>query len=117
MARKPCEDEVVSQLLELLQRDGHIAAEEFFSAEKNARLVMNAERYYRSTFHGRDESWDLRDTHMFETLLDIRSPLDDGKAKGHRLGAQLASWRCPRDFNERERRVEHRPVGAGAVWS
>jgi hypothetical protein len=34
MARKPCEDEVVSQLLELLQRDGHIAAEEFFSAEQ-----------------------------------------------------------------------------------
>ena len=86
MARKPCEDEVVSQLLELdkqrvLQRDGHIAAEEFFSAEQNARLVMNAERYYRSMFHGRDESWNLRDTHMFETLLDNRSPLDDGKAK------------------------------------
>jgi erythromycin esterase len=34
MARKQCEDEVVSQLLELLQRDGHIAAEEFFSAEQ-----------------------------------------------------------------------------------
>jgi erythromycin esterase-like protein len=84
----PCEDEVVFQLLELqskqrelLQRDGHIAAEEFFSAEQNARLVMNAERYYRSMFHGRDESWNLRDTHMFETLLDIRSHLDDGKAK------------------------------------
>ena len=42
---------------------------------------MNAERYYRSMFHGRDESWNLRDTHMLETLLDNRSPLDDGKAK------------------------------------
>lgn len=86
--KEPCEDEVVSQLLELqgrqrelLQRDGHIAAEEFFSAEQNARLVMNAERYYRSMFHGRDRSWNLRDTHMFETLLDIRSHLDGGKAK------------------------------------
>jgi erythromycin esterase-like protein len=86
--KEPCEDEVVAQLLELqskqrefLQRNGHIAAEEFFSAEQNARLVMNAERYYRSMFHGRDESWNLRDTHMFETLLDIRSHLDGGKAK------------------------------------
>jgi hypothetical protein len=34
----------------------NIAAEEFFSVEQNARLVMNAERYYRSMFHGRDES-------------------------------------------------------------
>jgi erythromycin esterase-like protein len=86
--KEPCEEEVVAQLLELQnkqpefrQRNGHIAAEEFFSAEQNARLVMNAERYYRSMFHGRDESWNLRDTHMFETLLDIRSHLDGGKAK------------------------------------
>jgi erythromycin esterase-like protein len=86
--KEPCEDEVVAQLLELQskrrelrQRDGHIAAEEFFSAEQNARLVMNAERYYRSMFHGRDQSWNLRDTHMFETLLDIRSHLNSGKAK------------------------------------
>jgi erythromycin esterase-like protein len=86
--KEPCEDEVVAQLLELQskqrelrQRNGHIAAEEFFSAEQNARLVMNAERYYRSMFHGRDESWNLRDTHMFETLLDIHSHLDGGKVK------------------------------------
>jgi len=35
---------------ELLQRDGHIAEKEYFSAEQNARLVLNAERYYRSMF-------------------------------------------------------------------
>src|SRR5205823_2433132 len=54
---------------------------EFFSAEQNARLVMNAERYYRAMFHGRDESWNLRDTHMFETLNELFGHLDSGSAK------------------------------------
>lgn len=86
--KEPCEDEVVDQLMELqqshielLRRDGHIAEEEFFSAEQNARLVMNAERYYRAMFHGRDESWNLRDAHMFETLLELLTHLDGDQAK------------------------------------
>lgn len=85
---EPCDDEVIDQLVELqrrqselMQRDGRVAEEEFFSAEQNARLVMNAERYYRSMYHGRDESWNLRDSHMFETLCELVSHLDDGKAK------------------------------------
>jgi erythromycin esterase-like protein len=85
---EPCEDEVVGQLVELrrkqhelMQRDGRIAEEEFFSAEQNARLVMNAERYYRAMFHGRDESWNLRDTHMFETVEELAEHLDHGKSK------------------------------------
>jgi erythromycin esterase-like protein len=64
-----------------MSRDGHIAEEEFFSAEQNARLVMNAERYYRAMFHGRDESRNLRDTHMFETLNELAAHLDSGRAK------------------------------------
>jgi erythromycin esterase-like protein len=86
--KEPCEEEVIEQLVELrrkyselMQRDGRIAEEEFFSAEQNARLVMNAERYYRAMFHGRDESWNLRDTHMFETLIELRTHLDSGQAK------------------------------------
>jgi len=73
-AAESCADEVVSQLLDfqrrtadLIQRDGHTAEDEFFFAEQNARLVKNAEAYYRSMFHGR-ESWNLRDTHMAEML-------------------------------------------------
>jgi erythromycin esterase-like protein len=65
---------VVDQLLdfqhrtaELMQRDGRLAEDEFFFAEQNARLIKNAEEYYRSMFRGR-ESWNLRDTHMVETL-------------------------------------------------
>src|SRR2546429_6962909 len=85
---EPCEDDVVAQLTELrrkyaeyIQRDGHIGEEEFFSAEQNARLVMNAERYYRAMFHGRASSWNLRDQHMFETLSELFSHLDSGQAK------------------------------------
>ena len=72
---RSCEDEVVAQLVELRRRaaeyasrDGWIAEDEFFFAEQNARLVRNAEQYYRSMFGGRAESWNLRDTHMMETL-------------------------------------------------
>src|SRR5256714_13377250 len=85
---EPCEEEVVSQLVELrrkygelISRDGHIGEEEFFSAEQNARLVANAERYYRAMFHGRAKSWELRDEHMFETLNQLIRHRDSGKAK------------------------------------
>ncbi|MFL5807047.1 MAG: erythromycin esterase family protein [Roseiflexaceae bacterium] len=73
-AAESCADAVVSQLLdfqrrsaELMRRDGRLAEDEFFFAEQNARLIKNAEAYYRTMFHGR-ESWNLRDTHMAETL-------------------------------------------------
>lgn len=42
---------------------------------------MNAERYYRSMFHGRASSWNLRDEHMFETLTELFTHLDGGRAK------------------------------------
>ena len=74
-----CEEEVVSQLVELhrravvyARRDGRIAADEYFYASQNARLVINAERYYRSMFRGRVSSWNLRDRHMVETLESLR---------------------------------------------
>jgi erythromycin esterase-like protein len=67
-----CEDEVVRQLKELRHCEDEYAGQDgdddFFSAEQNARLVANAERYYRSMFRGRVSSWNLRDTHMVETL-------------------------------------------------
>ncbi|HET6892973.1 MAG TPA: erythromycin esterase family protein [Pyrinomonadaceae bacterium] len=70
-----CERDVIEQLIELRRRaaeyasrDGRVAQDEFFFAEQNARLVLNAERYYRTMFRGRVESWNLRDTHMVETL-------------------------------------------------
>jgi erythromycin esterase-like protein len=72
---RSCEDDVVAELLELRRRaadyanrDGRIAADDYFFAEQNARLVRNAEAYYRAMFGGHVESWNLRDTHMMETL-------------------------------------------------
>ena len=81
--RPSCEREAVSQLLDLhrrraeyASRDGRVAADEFFFAEQNARLVKNAEEYYRTMFAGRAESWNVRDRHMTETLGELLTFLD-----------------------------------------
>ena len=81
-----CEDEVVDQLVELrqkagefLRRDGDVAAEELFFAEQNARLVKNAEQYYRSMFRGRASSWNLRDRHMVETIEALVAHLNGSR--------------------------------------
>jgi erythromycin esterase-like protein len=78
-----CEHEVVQQLLELQRRgaelsrqDSGIPEDEFFYAEQNARLVKNAEEYYRSMFRGRVSSWNLRDRHMAETLEALLAHFD-----------------------------------------
>jgi len=79
---RSCEDQAVQQLLELqrragaLSRDGAIPDDEFFQAEQNARLVKNAEEYYRTMFRGRISSWNLRDSHMAETLEALITHLD-----------------------------------------
>jgi erythromycin esterase-like protein/predicted phosphoribosyltransferase len=87
---KSCRDEVVSQLVELrrrateyARRDGRIAEDELFYAEQNARLVKNAEEYYRSMFFEEVSSWNLRDSHMVETLDALVAHLgrQDGRAK------------------------------------
>ena len=51
-----------------VQADGASAEDAFFYAQQNARLVKNAEEYYRTMFRGRISSWNLRDSHMAETL-------------------------------------------------
>ena len=73
-----CEEEVVAQMVELRRHHGSLveannrrSEEEFFYAEQNARLVKNAEAYYRSMFRGREQSWNLRDAHMTETLVAL----------------------------------------------
>ncbi|MDH3494216.1 MAG: erythromycin esterase family protein, partial [Acidobacteriota bacterium] len=81
---KSCEIDVVNQLLELHSRaselflkDGRAAEEEFFFAEQNARLVKNAERYYRTMFLSDVSSWNLRDRHMIETLASLDGHLSE----------------------------------------
>ena len=91
---KSCEEEVVNQLIELQRRagqfarnGGQLADDELFYAEQNARLVKNAEAYYRSVFLEEVSSWNLRDRHMAETLDALVTHLS---RKGRR--AKLAVW-------------------------
>ena len=66
-----CEDETVAVLSALrrgaasYREDGR---EGFFDAEQNALVARNAERYYRAMVRGGPQSWNVRDTHMVETL-------------------------------------------------
>jgi erythromycin esterase-like protein len=75
-----CEVGVLEMLRDLMQRRFDCLSEEcdeWLDAASNARLVKNAEAYYRVMYHGSAESWNLRDTHMFETLcqlLDAKGP-------------------------------------------
>ena len=69
-----CEDEVIQQLRDMNQHFSDLPStpgmerDEAFYAQQNARLVRNAEEYYRTMFRGRVSSWNLRDSHMVETL-------------------------------------------------
>jgi erythromycin esterase-like protein/hypoxanthine phosphoribosyltransferase len=72
---EPCERQAVEQLVELqrrrtelIGRNGPVSEDRHFYAEQNARLVVNAEQYYRAAFRGGVESWNLRDMHMADTL-------------------------------------------------
>ena len=83
MARS-CEDEVVQQLRDMtLRLNQHaptpgLERDEYFYAQQNARLVRNAEAYYRTMFRGRVSSWNLRDSHMVETLQALERHLSNG---------------------------------------
>ena len=78
-----CEDQAIEQLVDLqrnalayARRDGLIAEDELFYAERNAQTVRNAEVYYRAMFSGRVNSWNLRDKHMAQTLDALLKHLD-----------------------------------------
>ena len=93
-----CEAEVVRQLLALQQRSAQTLArgseaDELFYAEQNARVARNAEAYYRAMYRGamhgeRHASWNLRDTHMADTLDALLQHLSE------RLGrpARVVVW-------------------------
>ncbi len=69
-----CEADVVRNLTELLAKRRIYAehdGDRFLDAAQNARLIANAERYYRIMYYGSRASWNLRDTHMFETLDNL----------------------------------------------
>jgi erythromycin esterase-like protein len=80
---EPCEREAVEQLLELQaqaaapeRQGGWLDEDRYFYAVQNARLVVNAERYYRAVFRGGAQSWNLRDSHMAQTLEALTAELE-----------------------------------------
>ncbi len=114
-AAESCEPAVVEQLVELMRRaselanrDGRVARDEFFYAEQNARLVKNAEEYYRSMFRGRVSSWNLRDRHMAETLDALVAHLS---AEGRE--AKVAVW----EHNSHLGDARATEMGQGGEWN
>ncbi|HEU4820517.1 MAG TPA: protein-L-isoaspartate(D-aspartate) O-methyltransferase [Qipengyuania sp.] len=80
-----CEEAVIAQCRDLLERalddDG-----ESFDAAMNARLVASAEEYYRIMYYGGADSWNLRDSHMADTLahlLEARGPTSKAVVWAH----------------------------------
>lgn len=79
-----CEEGVMRMLRGLFAREADYASHDpnaFLDAAQNARLIANAEAYYRAMYRGSAASWNLRDEHMADTLdllLDHRGP--DAKA-------------------------------------
>lgn len=71
---RECEKDVVAMLSALLNKRLEYTTHDglrFLDAVQNARLIANAERYYRSMYSGYAESWNLRDQHMFDTLQSL----------------------------------------------
>lgn len=82
-----CEDAVAAMLADILRNRlayvGH-GGDAFLEASQNAHLIESAEAYYRAMYYGAAESWNLRDSHMFETLERVLA------AKGG--GAKAVVW-------------------------
>ncbi|QOR39649.1 erythromycin esterase family protein [Billgrantia diversa] len=77
-----CEEAAVRLLADLLEKstgylreDGRRSRDEQFFAEQNARVVVNAEHYYRAMFGSRVDTWNLRDEHMTDTIAELREYL------------------------------------------
>lgn len=74
-----CQREVVELLCEIQKKRtyNNTDRENGFNLEQNARVVANAEEYYRTMVMGGPHSWNLRDKHMADTLdglLDLHGP-------------------------------------------
>jgi erythromycin esterase-like protein len=72
-----CEKEAVDVLKKMLERHAKTMSEgtgdndESFYAMENAKIVREAEKYYRHMFEGGEITWNIRDTHMCDCLQDL----------------------------------------------
>lgn len=81
--KKACAQEATEQLLEMQRisfdklHQGYLSESEIlFYATQNARIVKNAEYYYRSLFESQEVTWNIRDQHMAETLQNLIAHLE-----------------------------------------
>ncbi|HHI82456.1 MAG TPA: protein-L-isoaspartate(D-aspartate) O-methyltransferase [Rhizobiales bacterium] len=84
---RQCEDDVVNMLVDLHKKRTELTkndGERFLDAQQNARLIADAERYYRIMYYGSRASWNLRDRHMFDTLKQVMAH--------HGPGAKAVVW-------------------------
>ena len=115
---RSCESDVVRMLQELLAGRLHYLGadgERYFDAVQNARLVEQAERYYRLMYYGGPVSWNHRDTHMFETLKRVLEARGAGSkavvwAHNSHVGDAAATEMGARG------ELEHRPALSPGVW-
>lgn len=89
-----CEQAAVAQLMDLrdlaeehVRAGGYAARDHQFTAEQNARLVRNAEQYYRAMFGGHLNTWNMRDAHMVETVEALRDHLSSSSSS-----ARVCVW-------------------------
>lgn len=94
-SKKSCMDEAIQLCCELqhrafayLQQDGMASEDEYFFALQNARVVKNAETYYRAMYSGRVSSWNIRDRHMAETINILADHLEHQR----NLPAKIIIW-------------------------
>lgn len=135
-----CEEEVVEMLRDLFEKRMEYGAqdgERFLDAAQNARLVQNAERYYRTMYRGARSSWNLRDQHMFDTLRLVfqyrgeearaviwahNSHLGDARATemGSARGEHNVGQLCREEFGDDAYLVgfgtDHGTVAAASEW-
>ena len=85
-----CEDEVIEMLTSLRKKMDDYSKrdhrnrekeEEYFNAEQNAITAKDSELYYRTMIRGDVQSWNIRDTHMMETLERLITFHDDNNKK------------------------------------
>jgi len=124
--------DMLARRLEYARKDG----ERFFDAAQNARVVAGAERYYRAMYYGSAASWNLRDSHMFDTLqalLNFYGPDSRGVVWEHNShvgnaaatemshrGEHNVGQLCHEGFGERVYVVgfgtDHGTVAAASNW-
>jgi protein-L-isoaspartate(D-aspartate) O-methyltransferase len=133
------EEAVLGTLRDLLQKRLDYVArgpDRFFDATQNARVVTSSERYYRAIYRGAAASWNLRDSHMFDTLRTLlahhgatskaivwahNTHVGDARAtEMHRRGEHDLGQLCRQAFGDAVRLVgfgtDHGTVAAADDW-